>query len=150
MPILTCGQSGTGQNANKSIERSRFFIVFTYVNEQTVLLKVEKCIEIKILLYTYKVVNGMAPTYLEELLDLYKPGCSLRSENKQLLKTQSYNLKSYGYRAFSVCAPQLWNALPLELKGCQPVTSFKKALKKFLFKEYIFLTFLTLTLSLTF
>ena len=77
-------------------------------------------VEFKILLYTYKVVNGMAPTYLEELLDLYKPGCSLRTENKQLLKTQSYNLKSYGYRAFSV------------------FTSFKKALKTFLFKETYF------------
>ena len=48
-------------------------------------LPVEKSIEFKILLYMYKVVNGMAPTYLEERLDLYRPGRSLRSENKQLL-----------------------------------------------------------------
>ena len=45
---------------------------------------VEKRIEFKILLYMYKVVNGMAPTYLEERLDLYRPGRSLRSENTEL------------------------------------------------------------------
>ena len=47
-------------------------------------LPVEKSIEFKILLYMYKVVNGMAPTYLEERLDLYRPGRSLRSENTEL------------------------------------------------------------------
>ena len=75
-------------------------------------LPVEQCVEFKILLCTYKEVNSMAPVYLQELLDFYIPGRSLRSGNMQLLKTQSYNLKSYGFRAFSICAPQLWNALP--------------------------------------
>ena len=36
---------------------------------------------------------------------LYKPGGALRLENQQLVKTQTYNLKLYGYGAFSVCAP---------------------------------------------
>ena len=37
-------------------------------------LPVEQHIEFKILLYTYKVVNSMAPAYLQELLDFYTPG----------------------------------------------------------------------------
>ena len=55
----------------------------------------------------------------------------------QLLKTQSYNLELYGFRAFSICAPQLalWNALSRELRVCHSVGSFKKALKTFLFKK---------------
>ena len=77
----------------------------------------------------------MAPVCLHDLLDLYRPCCSLRSGNVQLLKTQSYNLKSYGFRAFSLCAPQLWNALPRELRVCDSLGSFKKALKTFLFKK---------------
>ena len=58
-------------------------------------LPVEQRVEFKILLFTYKVVNGMAPLYLQDLLDLYRPCRSLSSGNIQLLKTQSYNLKSY-------------------------------------------------------
>ena len=59
----------------------------------------------------------------------------------QLLKTQSYNLKSYGFRAFSICAPQLalWNALPRDLRVCNSVGSFKKALKTF-FKKGLLLS----------
>ena len=54
-------------------------------------LPVEQLVEFKILLYKYKVVSSMAPVYLQELLDFYIPGRSLRSGNMQLLKTQSYN-----------------------------------------------------------
>ena len=98
-------------------------------------LPVEQHVEFKILLFTYKVVNGMAPVYLQDRLVLYRPCRSLRSGNMQLLKTQSYNLKSYGFRAFSICAPQLWNALPRELRVCDSVGSFKKAMKTFLFRK---------------
>ena len=77
----------------------------------------------------------MATVYLQDLLDLYRPCRSLRSGNMQLLKSQSYNLKSYGFRAFSICASQLFNALSLELRVCDSVGSFKKSLKTFLFKE---------------
>ena len=64
-------------------------------------LPVEQRIEYKILLYTHKVVHGVAPDYLKELLESYRPGRNLRSANKLLLKTQSYQLKTYGCRAFS-------------------------------------------------
>ena len=100
-------------------------------------LPVEQRVEFKILLFTYKVVNGMAPIYFQDLSDLYRPCRSLRSGNMQLLKTQSYNVKSYGFRTFSVCAPQLWNAFPRELRVCDSVGSFKKALKTFLSKRLI-------------
>ena len=98
-------------------------------------LPVEQYVEFKILLFKYKVVNGIAPVYLQDLLGLYRPCRSLRSGNMEPLKTQSYNLTSYGFRAFSICASQLFNALPRELRVCNSVGSFKKSLKKFLFKE---------------
>ena len=102
-------------------------------------LPVEQRVEFKTLLFTYKVVNGMAPVYLQDLVDLYRPCRGLRSGNMQLLKTQSCNLKSYGFRAFSICAPELWNALPRELRVCGSVGSFKKAMNTFLFKKGYFL-----------
>ena len=36
-------------------------------------LPVKQHVEFKILLLTYKVVNGMAPVYLQDLLDFYRP-----------------------------------------------------------------------------
>ena len=91
--------------------------------------------EFKILLYTFKVVNCSAPSYLKELLDPYVPRRNLRSANKLLLRSPCYNLKSYGYRAFSVCAPKLWNLLPLDVRRSESIDIFKKNLKTFLFKE---------------
>ena len=64
-------------------------------------LPVEQRVEFKVLLFTYEVVKGMAPVYLQDLLDFCRPCRCLRSGNMQLLNTQSFNLKSYGFRAFS-------------------------------------------------
>ena len=50
-----------------------------------------------------------------------------------LLKTQSYQFKTYGCRAFSVCAHNLWNSLPLDLRLSENVKGFKNALKTELF-----------------
>ena len=75
----------------------------------------------------------MAPPDIQELLDFYVPGRSLRSGNIQLLKTKSYNLKSHGFSAFSICVPQLWNTLPQELRMCDSVGSFKKGPEEFPF-----------------
>ncbi len=38
-------------------------------------------IDFKILLITYKALNGLAPQYLSELLSHYSPPCPLRSQN---------------------------------------------------------------------
>ena len=113
-------------------------------------LSVEQRVKFNILLLTYKVVNGMAPVYLQDLLDFYRPCRSLRSGNMPLLNTQSYNLKSYGFRAFFYTFPQLWNALPRELRVCDSVGSFKKALKTFPFKKAYCWVKLRQTLLLTY
>ena len=92
-------------------------------------LPVQQRVEFKILLFTYEVVNGMAPAYRQDLLDLYRRCRSVRSGNMQLLKTQCYNIKSYGFRAFSICAPpspQLWDALSRELRECDSVVVLRK------------------------
>ena len=42
--------------------------------------------------------------------------------------------KSYGHRPFSICAPKLWNDLPLHLRNCSSFNVFKSNLKTFLLK----------------
>ena len=45
-----------------------------------------------------------------------------------------WNLKSYGFRTFTVAAPFLWNSLPLEIKSSPSLNIFKSKLKTHLFK----------------
>ncbi len=44
-------------------------------------LPIKHCIHFKILLITYKALNGLAPQYLSELLSHYSPSRPLRSQN---------------------------------------------------------------------
>ena len=73
-------------------------------------------LEFKIMLITYKVLHDRAPIYIQELLQLYTPSRNLRSSNRNLLVKPYFNLNSYGKRAFSVAAPELWNNLPEDIK----------------------------------
>ena len=70
-------------------------------------LPVEYRIIFKILLITFKILNGIAPNYLKDLLEAYVPRRTLRSMSKLRLVEPSYKLSTYGHRAFSVCAPRL-------------------------------------------
>ena len=46
-------------------------------------------------------------------------------------------MKTYGDKAFSVCAPKLWNSLPLDLRKSPSLTGFKKGLKTCLFRQFL-------------
>ena len=80
-------------------------------------LPVKGRINYKILLLTFKALHGLAPSYITELISVYKPKRTLRSSKELLLSTQPFNLKTYGYRCFSVSAPVLWNSLPSSIRG---------------------------------
>ena len=90
----------------------------------------------KILLLTYKILNGQSPSYLTSLISSYKPVRSLRSSDLLLLQVPNVMTATYGQRTFSYCAPKLWNSLPKSLKESETVTIFKKKLKTFLFRDY--------------
>ena len=76
-----------------------------------------------------------------ELLEAYVPMRILRSST-QFLPLSPKNLKTYVSRAFSICAPRLWNILPLEIRKCDSIDTFKRKLKTHLFKSrHIFVSF---------
>ena len=63
---------------------------------------------------------------------------SLRSNSQELLiQPAMAKTKSYGDRAFTVCAPELWNKVPLTIRNACTVTSFKKQLKTCLFSKFV-------------
>ena len=100
-------------------------------------LPVSACIDFKILLLVFKVLNGLGPLYLSELLRLYIPNRNLRSSKKKLLIVPiECNLKTYGYRAFSHRAPILWNALPDDIRQVELLVTFKSKLKTHLFRQF--------------
>ena len=92
-------------------------------------------IRFKILLLTYKCINGLAPGYLSSLVAPYKPKRLLRSSTQCRLEIQNGRLKSQGDRSFRVVSQKEWNQLPLDIKLAPSVDSFKTKLKTFLFKE---------------
>ena len=98
-------------------------------------LPIARRIEFKILVLTFKGLNGLAPSYITELLSPYKPAKSLRSKNQHLLSKAKMKCKTFGERSFSAAAPKLWNNLPLNLRSCSKLETFKKELKTHLFRQ---------------
>ena len=95
-------------------------------------LPVRHRIEFKIMLLTWKALNGKAPVYLRELLKPYSTGRNFRSEGKNLLAIPRTSTAA-GDKAFSVAAPKLWNTLPLNIRDCTSLLTFKNNLKTYLF-----------------
>ncbi|TWW71520.1 putative RNA-directed DNA polymerase from transposon X-element [Takifugu flavidus] len=70
----------------------------------------------KTLLLANKVLRGLAPSYLEELVIPYQPNRPLRSQNTGLLVVSRVSRSRMGGRAFSYQAPLLWNQLPVQFQ----------------------------------
>jgi len=98
-------------------------------------LPVKYRIQFKISLITYKPLNGLAPSYLRELLSEYNPSCTLRSQNSRLLIIPRLSKVSKSGRSFSYLAPRLWNDLPTDVRESVTVDNFKSRLKTFLFNK---------------
>ncbi|XP_072556687.1 uncharacterized protein [Paramormyrops kingsleyae] len=95
-------------------------------------LPVKSRIDYKILLLTYKALNGLAPDYLNNLLTTYNPRRLLRSQGAGYLLPR-VERSTAGCRAFSYRAPQLWNGLPPDVRVSGSLSIFKSRLKTHLF-----------------
>ena len=98
-------------------------------------LPVRQRIVFKILLLTFKAMTGSAPDYITDLIHHHKPVRQFRSSSQGLLDIPPYYTEFYGARAFATTAPKLWNKLPPSIRNINTTSSFKRALKTYLFKE---------------
>ena len=98
-------------------------------------LPIPQRIEFKVVLMTFKALNGLAPKYLKELLVCYEAPRALRSNAKNLLAVPRTKLKYFGDRAFVKAAPVLWNSLPLSMRQITELDSFKSSLKTHLYRK---------------
>ena len=103
------------------------------------ILPIEQRIQFKICLLSYKVVYGIAPQYLNELLEVDSQSAlsktRLKSNDTLRLKTTRPSKTRVGERRLTNCAPDLWNSLPLEIRSLQNVETFKQHLKTHFFKD---------------
>ena len=101
-------------------------------------LPVRSRIHYKILLITFKILYGLSPKYLLDLISIQQPLSYYlrRNDNGRLLERPSVKTKkTLGDRAFQVAAPFLWNKLPRSAREATSLESFKILIKTFLFKE---------------
>ncbi len=96
-------------------------------------LPVKHCIDFKILLITYKALNGLAPQYWSELLSHYSPPRPLCSQNSGHLIIPRISKSTAGGRYFSYLAPKLWNNLPNTVRKADTLGQYKSGLKTHLF-----------------
>ena len=136
LPTFLIDRLQNVQNAAaRIITRTKKYDHIKPVLKQLHWLPVNQRINYKILLLTYKALNGQAPSYITELLKPYTPARNLRSSSKNLLKIPLVKLVSYGHRCFSFAAPTLWNSLPDYIKQSSSLSSFKTYMKTYLFKK---------------
>ena len=76
----------------------------------------------------YRVLNGMAPPYLNQLVPVPSlPGRRrLRSSFTLQLHVPQYRLSTAGRRSFPVAASIFWNTLPDDVQSAPSVSPFRR------------------------
>jgi len=121
-------------NAARMVMKKRKREHITPVLKELHWLPVKQRIHYKHALMCYKCLNGLAPDYLSQLLEVYRPNRALRSSNDQtLLRISNRKYKICGERSFSYFGPKVWNDLPKHVRQAENVNIFKRKLKHHLF-----------------
>ena len=119
------------------VTRSSKYNHITPLLQQLHWLPVLYCVVFKILLLVYKARHGLCPGYVSEQWQEWKQSRVLHLSSLGLLAAPTSRTKTYGDRAFSVCAPKLWNGLPNHVRNVGTLPLFKKNLKTYLFSKFI-------------
>ena len=96
-------------------------------------LPVKYRVHFKICLLTYKALHEGQPVYLFSLIAISLPSRSLISNRGIILSIPRIKTNTSA-RAFSSCAPFLWNNLPLSVRSATSVATFRRRLKTYLFE----------------
>jgi predicted Rossmann fold nucleotide-binding protein DprA/Smf involved in DNA uptake len=97
-------------------------------------LPVKHRVTFKLATLTFKTLQSGQPNYLRELVNIYEPPRTLRSSSQRLLcldRTRTV----VGTRSFKHSSATIWNSLPVFIRDCNTVETFKHKLKTHLFKQ---------------
>ena len=102
-------------------------------------LPVPQRLQFKLCVLVRGCLKGVAPSYLDSLI---KPasgerfGRTLRSTSRGDLMEPRFRTVRYGRRGFSVCAPRIWNDLPMHVRDLSISNyQFRILLKTFFFEQ---------------
>ena len=95
-------------------------------------------IDFKVLMLTYKALNGLGPRYLAERL--FPPSSTRVTRASQEVRLRSLTPREARKektrnRAFSAVAPRLWNNLPPDIRAAPSLGTFKKQLKTLMYRQ---------------
>ncbi|KAI5091604.1 hypothetical protein C0J45_18810, partial [Silurus meridionalis] len=119
--------------AAKVYTRSRKYDHITLILSSLHWLPVTFRIDYKLLLLTYKTLNGLGLHYIYSLLTRYN--LPQKSQNSGLLVVPRIAKSTKGGREFSDLAPKLWNGFPDSVRGSDTLSQFKCKLKTYLFSK---------------
>ena len=98
-------------------------------------LPIQQRVKYKLCLIIFKILQGDAPAYLSDLLQIYTPGHrGLRSTKHKFLQEKTTK-HVWGERSFQSAAPKLWNSLPDTVKLSKSLNTFKNSLKTHFHRE---------------
>ena len=117
----------TQNAAARMLTRTRKFHHVSPVLQRLHWLPVRYRIHFK-LLFIWKALHDIKPSFINELINLHIPSRQLRSSNKRLLNVPR-TLSSYGDCAFSYSAPRVWNALLADLRLCDSLDILRNDFK---------------------
>ena len=98
-------------------------------------LKIPQRIQFKVLVTIYQCVNGLAPPFIINLLDLNLTRKNLRSNTQTKLPIPQCSLAQVCNGSIRYAGPQLWNELPQYIRDAKTLGLFKIHLKTHLFKQ---------------
>ena len=104
------------------------------------ILPVEKRIFFKVCLICFKVAHGLAPMYLQELVQMNRDDSAVKETRTKtacnlLMKIPKFSKLKATSRRFSNYAPESWNSLPLNVRNIDNIVSFKGKLKNYLYDQ---------------
>ena len=101
-------------------------------------LPVKYRIQYKLATLAFRKFDKSLPPYLSSLLEIKtNDGVSIRTRSslgKKLIPPPAPRTSTYGSRAFSTQAPEIWNSLPSKLRDSPSLEGFKTGLKTHLFR----------------
>ena len=75
----------------------------------------------------YKILNGIAPSYMQSLFVMNRPRYSSRRPLN--LHLPRVNQTKYGLNSFRYEGAKLWNSLPEDIKSSENLITFKRLIK---------------------
>ena len=136
---LLCGLPDNSLNKLQRVQNAAARLItgtakFSHITPVLRTLHWQFRVQFKMLILVFKAINGLAPNYISNLVNILCPSKYFLRRNDEML-LEPYNGKTKKKpcdRAFAVAAPSLFNSLPREIRHETCFDTFKTKVKTFL------------------